>query len=148
MDEQELKQAIEQLSQLIDRMARDKSGPDSPEFKKAQKDIDNLRRSLTGSTKATKDNTASTKDATTASGAMAQGLGKITTGTAAYAVKLAEAASDMRENRESFTSLDSSIRMTGDAVSMIGKTAGLAFDAIGDMVSSFPLVGGVYRRRN
>ena len=76
MDEQELKQAIEQLSQLIDRMARDKSGPDSPEFKKAQKDIDNLRRSLTGSTKATKDNTASTKDATTASGAMAQGLVK------------------------------------------------------------------------
>jgi len=76
MDEQELKQAIEQLTQQLNRMAQVGSGPDSPEFKKAQKDLDNLQRSLTGSTRATKDNTASTKDATTASGAMAQGLGK------------------------------------------------------------------------
>jgi len=143
MDEQELKQAIEQLTQQLNRMAQVGSGPDSPEFKKAQKDLDNLQRSLTGSTRATKDNTASTKDATTASGAMAQGLGKVTSGTVAYAAKLAEAASDMRENRESFTSLDSSIRMTGDAVSMVGKTAGMAVDAIGDMAGSIPVVGSV-----
>jgi hypothetical protein len=143
MDDQELKQAIEQLSQLIDRMAQDKSGPDSPEFKKVQKDLDNLRRSLTGSTKATKDNTESTKDATTASGAMAKGLGKVTTGTVAYAAKLAAAASDMRENRENFTSLNSSIELTGNAVSMVGKTAGMAVDAIGDMASSIPVVGSV-----
>lgn len=143
MDEQELKQAIEQLSQRIDQLARDKSGPDSPEFKKVQKDLDNLRRSLTGSTKATKDNTESTKDATTASGAMAKGLGKVTTGTVAYARKLSEAASDLRENRENFTSLNSSIELTGNAVSMVGKTAGMAVDAIGDMASSIPVVGSV-----
>ena len=39
MDEQEFKQVIEQLSQQIKQMLQDKSGPDSPEFKKVQKDL-------------------------------------------------------------------------------------------------------------
>jgi len=122
-------------------MARDKSGPDSPEFKKAQKDIDNLRRSLTGSTKATKDNTESTKDATTASGAMAKGLGKITSGTVAYAAKLAEAASDLRENRENFTSLNGSIELAGNAMKFTGKAVGAVGDGLGDLASAFGPVG-------
>ena len=124
---------IAALGQAAQR-AKDQFGEASDEYKQATKNLQNAALAQNRNTKATQANTQSAYAATTASGAMAQGLGKVTTGTVAYARKLSEAASDMRENRESFTSLDSSIRMTGDAVSMIGKTAGLAFDAIGDMV--------------
>jgi hypothetical protein len=143
-DNDDLLQELQRLNNNVQQALRASGGnADAPDVKKAKKALDDYAVSMMRGTKATKDNTASTKDATTASGAMAQGLGKVTSGTVAYAAKLAAAASDMRENRENFTSLNSSIELTGNAVSMIGKTAGMAVDAIGDMAGSIPVVGSV-----
>ena len=88
--------------------AKAQFGEMSDEHKQATKNLTNAALAQHRNTKATKDNTASTKDATTASGAMAKGMYKVTTGTVAYATKLAEAASELRENRENFTSLKNS----------------------------------------
>ena len=143
-DNDDIIQELQRLNNNVDQALRASGGnADAPDVKKARKAADDYAVSMLRGTKATKDNTESTKDATTASGAMAKGLGKVTTGTVAYAAKLAAAASDMRENRENFTSLNSSIELTGNAVSMIGKTAGMAVDAIGDMAGSIPVVGSV-----
>jgi len=143
-DNDDLLQELQRLNNNVIQALKASGGnADAPDVKKARKAADDYAVSIMRGTKATKDNTASTKDATTASGAMAKGLGKVTSGTVTYAAKLAAAASDMRENRENFTSLNSSIELTGNAVSMIGKTAGMAIDAIGDMASSIPAVGGV-----
>ena len=143
-DNDDLLQELQRLNNNVQQALRASGGnADAPDVKKAQKAANDYAVSMMRGTKATKDNTASTKDATTASGAMAKGLGKVTSGTVTYAAKLAAAASDMRENRENFTSLNSSIELTGNAVSMSGKTAGMAVDAIGDMAGSIPVVGSV-----
>ena len=123
--------------------AKAQFGEMSDEHKQATKNLTNAALAQHRNTKATKDNTASTKDATTASGAMAKGMYKVTTGTVAYATKLAEAASELRENRENFTSLNGSIELTGNAMKFAGKAVGAVGDGLGDLVSVLPLVGGV-----
>ena len=135
----------EQLEQLARaaQNAKAQFGEMSDEHKQATKNLTNAALAQHRNTKATKDNTASTKDATTASGAMAKGMYKVTTGTVAYATKLAEAASELRENRENFTSLNGSIELTGNAMKFAGKAVGAVGDGLGDLVSVLPLVGGV-----
>ena len=128
------------LGQAAQR-AKDQFGEASDEYKQATKNLQNAALAQNRNTKATQANTQSAYAATTASGAMAKGMYKVTTGTVAYAAKLAEAASDLRENRENFTSLNSSIELTGNAMKFTGKAVGAVGDGLGDLASAFGPVG-------
>ena len=135
----------EQLEQLARaaQTAAQQYGEQSEEYKKAKKDLQNASMAQNRNTKATQENTKSAYAATTASGAMAKGMYNVATGTVAYAAKLSAAASDLRESRENFTSLNGSIEMAGNAMTFAGKTVGMVGDAAGDMVSAFGPVGSV-----
>ena len=134
---------IAALGQAAQR-AKDLYGEASDEYKQATKNLTNASLAQNRNTKATQANTQSAYAATTASGAMAKGMYKVTTGTVAYATKLAEAASELRENRENFTSLNSSIELTGNAMKFAGKAVGAVGDGLGDLASSIPVVGGLF----
>lgn len=134
---------IAALGQAAQR-AKDQFGEASDEYKQATKNLTNASLAQNRNTKATQANTQSAYAATTASGAMAKGMYKVTTGTVAYATKLAEAASELRENRENFTSLNSSIELTGNAMKFAGKAVGAVGDGLGDLASSIPVVGGLF----
>ena len=121
--------------------AKKNFGEMSDEHKQATKNLTNAALARHRNTKATQANTQSTAAATTASGAMAKGMYKVTTGTVAYAAKLAEAAGDLRENRENFTSLNGSIELAGNAMKFTGKAVGMVGDGLGDLASAFGPVG-------
>jgi len=131
---------LEALGRAAQR-AKEQFGEMSDEHKQATKNLTNAALAQHRNTKATQANTQSAYAATTASGAMAKGMYKVTTGTVAYAAKLAEAASDLRENRENFTSLNGSIELAGNAMKFTGKAVGAVGDGLGDLASAFGPVG-------
>ena len=141
MDEESNRLLAEVLAELK------KSGGDAnaPGAAKAIKDMNAYSMAQTRGTKATDANTKSTDKNTTASGAAAKGLYKMSTGAADATRTFVEAAGSVRENRENFESLNPAIKLTGNAVSMVGKGAGLAADALGDavpVIGSFISAGG------
>ena len=127
------------LAEVLAELKKSGNDASAPGAAKAIKDANAYSMAQNRGTKATDSNTKSTDQATTASGAAAKGLYKMSTGAADATRTFVEAASSVRENRENFESLNPAIKLTGNTVSMVGKGAGLAADALGDAI---PLIGG------
>ena len=114
------------------------------------KEMSTLDKALKAVTSSSKKQSDAQKNNTQDLDKNSKGLGRFAGGIsnlASRAVNLGkdinDAAVDVRENRESFTSLNPAIKLTGDAISKAGALTGGVVDALGDALSGIPVVGGL-----
>ena len=141
MDEQErlLQQILEQLQR-----AGGRSGPDMEDAKKSLEDYTKLLKSGNKLDKEEQGLTAKGMKQEGQRQSLTTKAMRTTTkaigGTLSVAQALEAASTAMRDNRESFRSLNPSIEMAGSAIKMAGKvTGGLVSATIG----AIPLIGGL-----
>ena len=141
MDEQE--RLLQQILQQLER-AGGRSGPDMDGAKKSLEDyikllksgnkLDKEEQALT--TKGMKQEGQRQSLTTKAMRTTTKAIG----GTLSVAQALEAASTAMRDNRESFRSLNPSIEMAGSAIKMAGKVTGGLISAT---VGAIPLIGGL-----
>ena len=136
---EELTRAVQALQQA---MAQGKT-VDPKEVDRLDKALKNAARGSKAQSDAQKIQTEATDKNTKGMGRFAGGISNAATRTVNLAAGMAGAASDIRENRESFTSLNPAIKLTGDAISKAGSLTGGVVDALGDALSGIPVVGGL-----
>ena len=136
---EELTRAVQALNQTI---AQGKT-VDPKEVEKVNRALQNASKSSKAQSDAEKMQTEATNKGSKGIGRFAGGISNLASRTASYAKDLNDAASDIRENRESFTSLNPAIKLTGDAISKAGQLTGGVVDALGDALSGIPVVGGL-----
>jgi len=141
MDEQE--RLLQQILQQLER-AGGRPGPDMEDAKKSLQDYTKLLKS---GNKLDKE-----EQALTAKGMKQEGQRQSLTtkamrtttkaigGTLSVAQALEAASTAMRDNRESFRSLNPSIEMAGSAIKMAGKVTG---GLVAATVGAIPLIGGL-----
>ena len=109
--------------------------------------LDKALKAVTSSSKkqsdSQKNNTQDLDKNSKGLGRFAGGISNLANRTVNLGKDLNDAAVDIRENRESFTSLNPAIKLTGDAISKAGSLTGGVVDALGDALSGIPVVGGL-----
>ena len=141
MDEQErlLQQILEQLQR-----AGGRPGPDMEDAKKSLQDYTKLLKSGNKLDKEEQDLTAKGMKQEGQRQSLTTKAMRTTTkaigGTLSVAQALEAASTAMRDNRESFRSLNPSIEMAGSAIKMAGKVTGGLISAT---VGAIPLIGGL-----
>jgi len=136
---EELTRAVLALTQTI---AQGKT-IDPKEAEKVNKSLSSLLQQTKTSTTSQKDSTKQVDVNTKGMRRFASNVSNAATRTVNLAAGMASAAGDIRENRESFTSLNPAIKLTGDAISKAGSLTGGVVDALGDALSGIPVVGGL-----
>ena len=136
---EELTRAVQALQQQI---AQGKT-VDPKEVDRLDKALKAAGRSSKMNTDAQNANTKGVDQNTSGLGRFAGAVSNLASGTANLTVRFNTAASDIRENRESFTSLNPAIKLTGDTIRKTGQIAGGVVDAFGDLLSGIPAIGGV-----
>jgi len=136
---EELTRAVQALQQA---MAQGKT-VDPKEVDRLDKALKNAARGSKAQSDAQKIQTEATDKNTKGMGRFAGGISNAATRTVNLAASMAGAASDIRENRESFTSLNPAIKLTGDTIKKAGSLTGGVVDALGDALSGIPVVGGL-----
>ncbi|MHC4293612.1 MAG: hypothetical protein ACYSTX_04890, partial [Planctomycetota bacterium] len=143
MDEQQrlLQQILEQLQRASGR-----SGPDMEDAKKSLQDYIKLLKSGNILDKDEQALTAKGMKQEIKSQSLTAKAMRSTTkaidGTLSIAQALETASTELRDNRESFKSLNPSIKMAGSAIAMAGKVTGGLISAT---VGAIPLIGGLGR---
>tara|TARA_B100001057_G_scaffold178193_1_gene178978 strand:- start:6337 stop:8607 length:2271 start_codon:yes stop_codon:yes gene_type:complete len=135
---EELTRAVQALNQTI---AQGKT-IDPKEVEKVNRALMNASKSSKAQSDAEKLQTAEVNKGAKGVGRFAGSVSNLARRSADLAVRFGEAASDIRENRESFTSLNPAIKLTGDTIKKAGSLTGGVVDALGDALSSIPVVGG------
>ena len=136
---EELTRAVQNLTNIL---AQGKN-IDPKEVSKVEMALDKARKSISSNQDATKKNTDAVDKGTSSVGRFAGGVSNLASRTVSLAKNLNDAASDVRENRESFTSLNPAIKLTGDTIAKTGQLTGGVVDALGDALSGIPVVGGL-----
>lgn len=135
---EELTRAVQALNQTI---AQGKT-VDPKEVEKVNRALQNASKSSKAQSDAEKLQTEEVNKASRGVGRFAGSVSNLASRSADFAVKLNDAATAVRENREDFTSLNPAIKLTGDAIAKAGSLTGGVVDALGDALKGIPVVGG------
>lgn len=128
----------QEQTRLLQQMlaALQKSGGDTN-----TKDVENAKKALEKFTLASIRGRRAKDDEVDAMGDFVDGTKKAVLGTSKFVQATAAAAGALRENREDFTSLNSSIQLAGNGMQLASKTAGALADSLGDALKGLPFVG-------
>lgn len=114
------------------------------------KEIDRLDKALKAASRGTKSQTIAQKDQTDATNKGTKGsvrfasaLGGTVRNVGTFATSLAQAATDIQNNQESFTSLNATVDLAAGIFKSTGKLVGGVGDSIGEALSGIPVLGGV-----
>jgi len=122
------------LQQILQALQASGGRNDSPDMEKAKKSLQKF---------VTETNKGTTQEGKRQSlvGKGMRNAQKQLTGALNVAKSLESASSAMRENRESFSSLNPTIELAGAAISGMGKLTGAAAEAMGGLAGVIPVVG-------
>ena len=136
---EELTRAVQNLTNVLS----EGKTVDPKEVSKVEMALGKAKKMFDSNRDATKKNTDEVDKSTTGMGRFAGGVSNLASRTANLAKNFNDAATDVRENRESFTSLNPAIKLTGDTIAKTGQLTGGVVDALGDALSGIPIVGGL-----
>ncbi len=139
-------QTIEELTRAIQALLLEMKNNKTVD----PKEIDRLDKALKAASRGTKSQTDAQKMQTDATDKNTKGtvrfasaLGGTVRNVGTFATSLAQAATDIQNNQESFTSLNATVDLAAGIFKSTGKLVGGVGDSIGEALSSIPVLGGV-----